>query len=327
MDNIPQPNTIFKDRRGGLIAFGVFQLLIAACLFLLAAFMLFIPAAELAKSQPPGAPPPPMEAAAALYGVMGAVFAALGIGSILAKNWARIGTLIVCWFWLGIGVISMLVEALVLPSILRNSPPAQQNLPGNFGHTVVMVVLIFGALFGVVLPGIFLLFYHSKNVRATVLQGQATASQRPVLMTILIVWFSLAALSIFFPLLAHYPVIVFGIIPPSWMGKAIFVISSILYGLAAWAYARSDVRGWWLALGSQVFWMVSAIVGFSRGNLVSLYRQMGMSEQQLQPLSTPYLLNIGIGIGLFVMTMTLIAVIYSKRYFPSSPPSEAGQLT
>src|SRR5436305_76514 len=119
MESIPQPTATFKDRRGGLIAFGIFQLLIAACLFLFAAFVLFLPSAELAKSQQPGTPPPPMGAVAALYAVLGILFATLGIGSILAKNWARIGTLIVCWFWLGTGVLSTLGGALILPMILK----------------------------------------------------------------------------------------------------------------------------------------------------------------------------------------------------------------
>src|SRR5437879_2481456 len=194
----PPAARTFKNRRGLLIAFGVFQLLIAAVMFMFAALMLFIPTSEIAKSQPPGAPQFPLALISIFYAAIGVLFATLGIGSILAKNWARIGTLVVSWFWLGIGIISFLFSALLMPSILKNVSYPQQNLPPHFERTVLIASLVMTGTLFVLLPGIFLIVYHGKNVKATCLAGRSAneSAGRPVLMTVLIFLFGFSLLSI-----------------------------------------------------------------------------------------------------------------------------------
>src|SRR5881394_2876059 len=93
----PAPHP-FKNRRGWLIAFGIVQILIACFFLLMAGFTTFA-----VSAMPKTNPAPPVSL---LYGVglmyvgVAALFLTIGIGSIRAKNWARITTLVLSWFWL-----------------------------------------------------------------------------------------------------------------------------------------------------------------------------------------------------------------------------------
>src|SRR3954465_10181852 len=107
----------YKDRRGWLIAFGIVQILIA-CFFLFMAGLTTFAVSAMPKTNP--TPP-----AALLYRVgllyvgIAALFLTTGIGSIRAKNWARITILVLSWFWVVTGVFSVLFMALIIPTILR----------------------------------------------------------------------------------------------------------------------------------------------------------------------------------------------------------------
>src|SRR5436309_2035132 len=82
----------YKDRRGWLIAFGIVQILIACFFLLLAASMGF------ASTTMPKGNPVPQTALLYVVCVMylggAAIFLAIGIGSIRAKEWARITSLV-----------------------------------------------------------------------------------------------------------------------------------------------------------------------------------------------------------------------------------------
>src|SRR4051794_12199788 len=76
----------------------------------------------------PGAPPErTLIFTAAFYIVLGACFAALGIGSIMAKRWARALILVVSWMWLIVGVVSLVVLIALLPKMLATMLPAEQR--------------------------------------------------------------------------------------------------------------------------------------------------------------------------------------------------------
>src|SRR5262245_4030185 len=109
------PMQAYKDRRGWLIAFGIVEILIA-CFFLLVACLMALVIPNM--PQQPAAPAPPgwiFLFAAGFYGTLAAVFAAAGIGSIQARNWARILMIVLSSLWLAFGVLGTLGFALVLP--------------------------------------------------------------------------------------------------------------------------------------------------------------------------------------------------------------------
>jgi hypothetical protein len=95
MDTPPQ----FKDRRTGLIVFGILEILCGT--FCLLVIPLMIAGQTMAGRMGGGSLQFRMIVPAILvYGLMAAIFLTLGIGSIRARRWARAFSLILGWSWL-----------------------------------------------------------------------------------------------------------------------------------------------------------------------------------------------------------------------------------
>jgi hypothetical protein len=163
---IPQPETHYSDRKTGLVLFGVAEIILGG-LCALAVPMVLI--GQIFARRGPDLPhPPPVLPALTMYALMAGVFIWLGIGSILARRWAR--ALVLCLSAAGLcgGVIGCAVLAFILPrmmeTIAQNSPQPIQP-----AALVVMKVVAMGTIFVmyVVIPGVLFLFYRSPNVRRT----------------------------------------------------------------------------------------------------------------------------------------------------------------
>src|SRR5437899_7386808 len=96
----------YKDRRGWLIAFGVVEILIACFLAMMAAFMVFAISSLPRTPQQPPMPARTMIPGVVFYLALAAGFIALGIGSIRAREWARIAMIVVSSIWMAFGVIA-----------------------------------------------------------------------------------------------------------------------------------------------------------------------------------------------------------------------------
>ena len=319
---LPAP---LKNRRGWLIAFGIFQILIGCfCLLMLAFLLISLPTISHA-SRTPGAPELPTIAvvmAFLVYGGLGAVFLALGVGSIMCKNWARIGTQIVSGFWLVTGLLSGLALVFVLPGVVAQQgkvPPEQQ-------HLMYVVMGVFMALFMVLLPATLLGFYSLRSVRATCLAGglgpastavitQRAASQTPISIILLALWECLGVLALL-SLLVVRGNVVFGIVV---VGPAIMLLMvphAILCGIAAWLIFRRDYLGWKISFFKLLFWSASWAVTLWRRDLLEVYQQMGFSGEQLQLMQQlPHLQVITVvssaaGFGLY-----LVLLLYTRKFF------------
>lgn len=107
--------------------------------------------------------------------MLGGIFAAAGIGSIQARNWARILMIVLSSLWLAFGTLGTVGVIVIMPlmmrqqeTILRQNPAAQAGqLPPNFMTIIMVISIIFQVFIMVLLPLIFLLFYTRKNVKAT----------------------------------------------------------------------------------------------------------------------------------------------------------------
>jgi len=159
------PFTDYKDRKIGLLVFGILEILLGLMCVLMVGLMVL---GQIMLSRTPGAFNSRMMLPGMLvYVALGAVFVWLGIGSIRCRRWARALLLILAWGWLCIGVITVPVMGFVMPGILSSSAPNGQALPPGALVVILVFQLLFMTLFLVVVPGVLVFFYRSRHVKAT----------------------------------------------------------------------------------------------------------------------------------------------------------------
>jgi hypothetical protein len=322
---VPSP---YKSRRGWLIAFGIIEILIG-CLFLLVILLFVI---TLVRRTAYPMPSSQMSLAGLMvfivvqYGLLAGVFFAGGIGSIRCKNWARILMLVVSGLWLVFGLVTTLVLAFILPTVLQEYP---SNLPPAVLHAVEVGVIAVETVLMALLPALFLFFYSRPSVRATCLtpkgaqvttpeSGVATVPRLPIPLVILVVWQGFAALS-FLAVLFMPAVIVFGVVLRGTAAYLVFLAHSILCGYAAWAIFRKKLIGWQIALFTTSFWAVSWLVGtVRRPNLLQLLREMGLSNEALRFYEQfPHFLPLFWMVSIVVLIGFLLFLFYTRKFFPT----------
>lgn len=162
----------YKDRSTGLIIFGILTLLAGGLV------ALFIPLTLLGQVMAARAAQTPTNypmilPAMAIYGILAIALIWLGIGSIMARRWARALLLILSWSWFGVGIFALIVMGFVMPAILsqasegagKNGAPALP--PGALASIMGVMFLVLGVVF-ILLPLIWIFFYRSPHVKATI---------------------------------------------------------------------------------------------------------------------------------------------------------------
>ena len=313
----------FKDRRTGLIVFGILTVFLGALCALLVPLMVF--GQSLARSAGgPGAAgaPPSLLPAIVTYGGLAVVLIWLGISSMLARRWARALILIFGWCCLTLGVVSMAAMILVLPSLLRLSPsPGRPALPAGAETAIMVGALLFLGFFLVLIPGVWVWFFGSRHVKATCearnpQPSWTDACPLPVLAVSL--WLGLSVPGMLISLLSYRAVLpVFGVVltgPAAILGTAGMVL---VWALAArWMY-RVDVRGWWLVVGVFLLFGISNFITYSRLDMAAIVGQMGLPESQVDSMKQIPWLSGGalrwITSGFMVPILAYLIAI--RRYF------------
>src|SRR5690348_9003060 len=155
------PPPLFKDRKIGLTIFGILTIL-GGCVCGL--FVLLILAAPTLAAHSPNPPPAaPSRFPALLYAMLGIVFIWLGIGSIMARRWARALLAIISWSNLVCGVIALVFLGLMAPhlkeAMAAARPATQPPLPESAQTVAILVMFAVMAMFFIVGPLIWALFY------------------------------------------------------------------------------------------------------------------------------------------------------------------------
>jgi MFS family permease len=322
---VPAPH---KNRRDWLIAFGIIEILVGC------AFLFMILGSAIAFLGPAAArmPPSAMSPRALLalvglqYGLMAAAFFTGGIGSIRCKNWARILMLVVSGLWLALGLISTLIMAFIIPTIMHRQ---SAKIPPGMQHAIMLGMFTAMLVLGVLLPAIFLFFYTRQSVKATCpaqkaaqgptpAAGGTLAPGLPVPLVILGVWQALSALSVL-AILFMQLAIVFGVVLRGAAAALVLLAFSALSGYAAWATFHQKLIGWQIALFTAGFWTISMLVTYARyPDPVQLYREMGYSDQMVRayeqfPQGVPLICA-----GSIVMaTVYLVFLLYMRKFFPT----------
>jgi len=326
MDTPLSPPT-YRDRRTGLIIFGIIEIIIG-CFCLLFAPLVVLGQMMAAKST--GHPPEykMIVPSLVLYPAVAVGFIWLGIGSMLRRRWARALSLIVSWSWLLIGLVSLVMFFVMAPTIFAAAMSGPQPLPPE-ARIVMMIVggLTLGLLF-VALPGALVLFYRSPHVKATC---EAADPQRrwtdacplPVLAASL--WLFVGALWMPLMPIAYNSVLpVFGVLVHGMVGTLAFVALAVLWLYVAWALYRLKPIGWWLALITIGLMMISNAITFSTIDIMEMYRAMGYSDEMLKQIQQFKISSRQILFCSFFGTALMVGYfLFIYRYFRTPRQSEA----
>jgi hypothetical protein len=324
----PPPGDVlptYKDRKTGLVLFGIFEMLLACLVVLVIGLMFF---GQIMMSRTTGEPPQLRMIAptVALYGVMAMALITLGIGSVLARRWARALSLVLAWSWLATGLCALCGAVFILPKVLRTAGGGGQGLPPPAMVVAMVVAISVIALMFVLVPGILVLFYRSRHVKATCETRDPQVrwtDSCPLPVLGLSLWLGVgAAYMLLMPFFMNGVLPVFGVILSGWSGSLAYFILAALWIYCAFAIYELEPAGWWLVLGSMCLASVSAWITFSRIDLPELYQQMGYSQAQVQMMTQMSFLegrNLGY-LSAAAMIPFLAYLVWVKRFFRSARP-------
>lgn len=275
---------IVHNRRGGLIFFGMVEILIGlVCAALVPLTVLGI----VMNARSMGRPLTWIELRSAVpgalaYGLLALFFVWVGIGSILARRWARALMLVMSWLWLLLGAIVMGFMVFFLRKTFVEAAQAG-TMPPQAQVVMTVVVAVLGFIY-IFLPALFVLFYKSRHVRATcertdVRTRWTDRCPLPVLAVSLVLVFSGINVA---------TSAVYGVLP---CGGRLLTGAPAMAGLAAVALVclvlavpvyRLKCAGWWGTVALVVASAASTAVTFLRVDLLELYEKMGIATEGAQ---------------------------------------------
>jgi hypothetical protein len=158
----------FKDRKTGLVVFGILQIILGGLCALIVPFMVIGMIASAARGDSSA---PPINTSMMIPGILFYVLVAvwfiwMGIGSIKARRWARALILVSSWLWLICGICGLVFMLLLMPQMYDRMGQSGQ-MPPEMAAVMKYVMMGFMTVFYVIIPAVLVLFYGSKNVKAT----------------------------------------------------------------------------------------------------------------------------------------------------------------
>jgi hypothetical protein len=321
--NQPMPVTAgseFKDRRNGLIGFGIL-LIILGCIcalfvpLMLMALVLTSGTAGIETDYRTFAP------AAVTYFLLAVIFIILGIGSIKARRWARALTLTLAWGWLLTGIFSVVLMIFLMPKISAEMQALNPGMPDSLNTVIAIVPFGTVSILFILLPGLLVLFYGSRHVRATCEARNAVpcwTDACPMSVLALSLFCGLGAGSMLLILLIYNSIMpFFGCLATGLPGAAMLLGMTALWGYCTWAIYRLKPAGWWILLISMVALGISSAITFTQVDLMEAYRLMGYPEQQIAQFQKYNFFNrnflvLSMSVSLAFMVGYLL---YVKKYF------------
>jgi hypothetical protein len=308
----------FKDRKSWLTVLGVLEILAGGlCGFFTLVILrsLFISIADDLRASPREVTTGVLSIVL-IYGGLGATLVWLGIGSILARRWARALLLIFSWLALLAGLCLLGATVIHLATLGQT----MYNVP----HPAILWILFAVMLaLGVGTPLTGILFYGSRHTKATCETRNPWPSWTdrcplPVLALVLLTLVSLP-----FHLLsfchASFTLPFFGCYLT---GKPALVIDMLLMTLllfSAWKMYRLAASGWWLQAGLTLFYGTSGVLTFAVRGGAEFYLLTG--DDGAAPWKTSFLIWTTIGSAL----CWLGYLCWLKRFFTAGGEATATQ--
>jgi hypothetical protein len=317
----------FKDQRTGLVLFGIVHIIMGALCALGMLFMIVgaIAVRTLGESAIPTMNIGQMLLAALLYLILALWFVWIGIGSMLARRWARALIVITSWLWLICGIGGFILTLLFMPDIFGPMALSGEISP-ELAVIVQSIVTAFMAVMLIIIPSAFILFYSSTHVRATCEQRDPRVrwtDRAPLSVITLSSIFGAVAISMPFLVFYRWTVPFFGLFLNGTPGAVVVLIYVLLFAYAAWGTYKLRMRAWWCGLLLTIASGVSMGITFSRVSLLDFYEKMNMPRESIEIMKElGFFQDANLYFPLFwgVMIIGFLGfVIYTKRYFRASP--------
>ena len=322
--DMPADQGDFKDRSLGLMLYGLLQIIMGALSALLVPFMLLSmtmapPAAGMTTRS--------MVPALLMYGILAVVLVWLGVGSFLARRWARALTLVLAWLWLICGAVGMIAWGFMMPSFYRQMTQQQAGLPGS---TLTMILLVMGGMvmcIYVFLPLAFVVFYQSRHVKATCELKDPTirwTDRCPLSvlgLCVLMVWGLFATATTPFN---NFIIPLFGTILTGWPGAVVWLVNGALFLYLLRGLYQLKPTAWWITFAWVLLWSLSSTITFATNDLITVYRRMNMPPEQLKVIEQ-------MGVTTRPVMMIFIVggascfvgyLLYVRRYFCRQPQAD-----
>lgn len=300
-----------KDRRGGLMVYGIISLLAGGAMGLWVALMGLGLMMTFMVGGGAGARTDLVAFAAVVgvYGGLATLFVWNGIDSIRRKRWVRPAVVAVGWPVILCGVAG--IVAWVMGAVELADPPDRVEAAA-IGGTVIGV-------FYVLAPGAYVWFYSTRHVRRTLEvydPGPSWTERCPLPVFVLAANLVLLGVSVL-PVALVRAVPFFGTylrgIPAAavvtWTGLLL-----ILAGVLAYLGLRA---GWWLALVTLAGGFTSAVVTFCMTGMLEFYRHGGLGEYELRQVARSEVLGGVTPIGFVVAALGVCVgyLLWVHRYF------------
>jgi hypothetical protein len=249
------------------------------------------------------------------YLALAVAFIWLGIGSVMARRWARALLLIMAWSWLAVGVSVISLMAIFQVEIFSGSfhrMPAtvRWSMIAMAGLLVLMLVFV---------PVVLALFYGSRSVKATCeardpIRRWTDACPLPVLGLSLLL--AGGALSSLVSLLVEGGALpVFGTFLTGAPARLVSLATTAATLYAAWALYRVTPTGWWVTLIIFVVGDISVTLSFARLDPIEWSRLEGFSAQQLQVLRDVNFFNRLTWFSLITSVPLLGYLVWVRKFF------------
>ncbi len=332
MDEVPhlEQGPVFKDRKAELVVFGIVQLL-AGCLSAVMGFFIVLSIfLSVGDVQAGGAIQiAPMLVGSAWYFGFAVWSAVIGIGSILARRWARVLALVTSWL-----VLACVVQGSLMALLMADILVSIGDLAGSDDSRAVLmifiIVMVIIVIVAVIAPGVFILFYSGKNVKATCdyRDPKVRWTDRcplPVL------WMSLASAFLSIGLLSNvtyggvFPF--FGIVLQGIPGILMLLIVAGVGLWVAWYAYHLDSVAWYTAMVLIISVALSAIITFSIADFWEVTRIMGFPDYTINTLRemglTPLYQRLFFVSPLVIGLMAVSYLLWVKKYFDKAAASDS----
>lgn len=325
-ETVPQRD--FKDRKTRLTVFGILQIVLGGLAGMIVPFMILgmIASSVSGHETPEGVRFKSMIPAILVY-VMAAVwFIWMGIGSLKARRWARALILISSWYWLICGIGGFVFILMMLPNMFEQMS-ANDQMPKAVAIITSCIIMGFMIVFYFILPGLFVLFYRGKDVKATCeyYDTQTRWTDKcplPVLGAALAC--TLSALSMPIMGTTNWVIPFFGTILSGITGAIAVIALCLILAWTAWGLYRLDHKAWWAVLLITIGWAISVFITFSIVNIETYYEKAGMTEQQMEQIRQfGFLLGPTMKWAMLMWAVVVLSYFFwIRKYFINTPGAQ-----